>query len=83
MNTNNDDNPTRRQWCGGAARFLALAGLSAISADLLMYKSGRKCQVPAACCDCAGRDECNLPEAVSFRRDRPATRSTRSDADVR
>ncbi len=80
MKTNTDDKPTRRQWCGGAARFLALAGLLGVSADLLVRKSSRQCRVPLGCSDCAGRDDCDLPEAVSFRRARP---DARSNADVR
>ena len=52
----------RRQWLSGSLRYAAVAGISALSASLLMRRgadaAGGRCPAPVDCGNCSARWGC-------------------------
>ena len=52
----------RRQWLGGSLRYAAVAGISVLSASLLVRRgadaAGERCPAPVDCGNCSARRGC-------------------------
>jgi hypothetical protein len=62
------DRSTRRELLASSVRYVALGGLTLLSAGLVMRRGNPICPRLPDCRDCAALDRCGLPEAVAARR---------------
>jgi hypothetical protein len=66
------DKTNRREMCRNGLRWLALGGITVLSAGLVHQGAGAgDCQRATACGDCSQRDGCQLPQARAARKRGP------------
>jgi hypothetical protein len=74
MSTNNEQQ-NRRQWFKAATRWAVLGGC-AVGSAVLLTREGN-CRPDMACNDCGKLANCDLPQAVSAKRDSKGSSNAR------
>jgi hypothetical protein len=67
MNDSPENRCTRRELFSSSVRYVALGGLTLLSAGLVLRQGRAACPRLPDCRGCAALDRCSLPEAVEVR----------------